>query len=82
MHTIRFGRRLSLPSTIAIKHQLRKAMAADQVKKAGAEAKSESTDMSRINVGPRRRSGTWVSYENLEGSERHTAEVFVDQQDR
>jgi hypothetical protein len=75
MHTIRFGRRLRLPSTIAIKHQLRKAMAADQVNKAGTEAKSESTDISRMNVGPKRRSGTWVSYGTPEGSERDTTEV-------
>jgi hypothetical protein len=69
MHTIRFGRRLSLPSTIAIKHQLRKAMAADQVKKAGAEARAELTDTPQINVGRDRRSGIWNPYGNLEGSE-------------
>jgi hypothetical protein len=33
-----FGRKLKLPSTIAIKHQLRKLMAEDARKKAGAEA--------------------------------------------
>jgi len=67
MHTIRFGRRLSLPSTIAIKHQLRKAMAADQVKK--AEARAELTDIPQIKVGRDRRSGIWNPYGNLEGVE-------------
>jgi hypothetical protein len=57
MHTLRFGRKLSLPSTIAIKHQLRKLMADDQVKKAEAEAKAESTDIRQMNVSPKRRSG-------------------------
>jgi hypothetical protein len=41
MHTLRFGRKLSLPSTIAIKHQIRKMMADDQIKKAEAEARAE-----------------------------------------
>jgi hypothetical protein len=57
MHTLRFGRKLSLPSTIAIKHQLRKLMADDQVKKAEVEAKAESTDIRQMNVSPKRRSG-------------------------
>jgi hypothetical protein len=34
MHTHRFGRELKLPSTIAIKHQIRKLMAQDAIKKA------------------------------------------------
>jgi len=38
MRTHHFGRKLKLPSTIAIKHQLRKLMAEDARKKAGAEA--------------------------------------------
>ena len=38
MRTHHFGRKLKLPSTIAIKHQLRKLMAEDAHKKAGAEA--------------------------------------------
>jgi hypothetical protein len=36
MHTLRFGRKLSLPSTIAIKHQVRTLMAHYEVKKAEA----------------------------------------------
>ena len=36
MHTRRFGRKLKLPSTIAIKHQIRKLMFEDSVKKAKA----------------------------------------------
>jgi hypothetical protein len=34
MHTLRFGRKLSLPSTIASKHQVRTLMAQYEVKKA------------------------------------------------
>jgi hypothetical protein len=39
MRTLRFGRKLSLPSTIAIKHQVRTLMALYEVKKAEAEAR-------------------------------------------
>ena len=45
MHTLRFGRKLALSPTIAIKHQVRKLMAAEQVKKALAEAGVGSTDI-------------------------------------
>jgi len=38
MRTHHFGRKLKLPSTIAIKHQLRKMMAEDAHRKAEAEA--------------------------------------------
>jgi hypothetical protein len=41
MHTLRFGRKLNLPSTIAIKHQVRMLMAQYEVKKAEAEARPE-----------------------------------------
>jgi hypothetical protein len=94
MHTLRFGRKLSVPSTIAVKHQRRKLMAEDQVIRAAAEARIESTDIPQINVGPARRSGAWVCYENLEDSESRTAEAeraplsdidgrtFIDRQDR
>jgi hypothetical protein len=41
MHPLRFGRKLSLPSTIAIKHQVRTLMAQYEVKKAEAEAGGE-----------------------------------------
>jgi len=41
--------------TIAIKHQIRKLMADDQVKKAEAQARAESTDIPQMNVGPKRR---------------------------
>jgi hypothetical protein len=37
MRTLRFGRKLSLPSTIAIKHQVRTLMAQHEVRKAEAE---------------------------------------------
>jgi hypothetical protein len=37
MRTHRFGRKLKLPSTFVIKHQIRTLMAEDARKKAGAE---------------------------------------------
>jgi hypothetical protein len=39
MHTLRFGRKLSLPSTIAIKHQFRTLVARYEVEKAEAEGR-------------------------------------------
>jgi hypothetical protein len=42
MHTHRFGRKLKLPSTIALKHQIRKLMFEDSVKKAEAGARAEA----------------------------------------
>ena len=41
MHTHRFGRRLKLPATIAIKHQIRKLMFEDLLGEAEAIAKAE-----------------------------------------
>jgi hypothetical protein len=41
MHTLPFGRKLNLPSTIAIKHQVRTLMAQYEVTKAEAEARVE-----------------------------------------
>jgi hypothetical protein len=38
MRTHRFGRKLKLPATFVIKHQIRMLMAEDARKKAGAEA--------------------------------------------
>jgi hypothetical protein len=38
MRTHRFGRKLKLPSTFVIKHQIRMLMAEDARKKAGADA--------------------------------------------
>jgi len=38
MRTHRFGRKIKLPATIAIKHQIRMRMAQYEVKKAEAEA--------------------------------------------
>jgi hypothetical protein len=54
MDTFRFGRKLSLPSTIAIKHQVRMVMADDRVKEAEEAARAHSTDTSQIKVGPNR----------------------------
>jgi hypothetical protein len=42
MRTHRFGRKLKLPSTIAIKHQIRKLMFEDSVEKAKAGARAEA----------------------------------------
>ena len=41
MRTHRFGRKIKLPATIAIKHPLRKLMFEDSVKKTEAEARAE-----------------------------------------
>jgi hypothetical protein len=41
MDTFRFGRRVKLPATSAIKHQLRRLMFDDEVKKAEAEARAD-----------------------------------------
>jgi hypothetical protein len=42
MHRHRFGRKLKLPSTIAIKHQIRKLMFEDLVREAEAIARAEA----------------------------------------
>jgi hypothetical protein len=42
MHTYRFGRKLKLPATIAIKHQIRKLMFEDLVKEAEVIARAET----------------------------------------
>ena len=51
MDTFRFGRKLSFPSTIAIKHQVRMLMADDRAKKAEEEARAQSTDSPQMKVG-------------------------------
>ncbi len=42
MRTHQFGRKIKLPATIAIKHQIRKSMFEDAVKKAEAGARAEA----------------------------------------
>jgi hypothetical protein len=42
MHTNRFGRKLKLPSTIAIKHQIRRLTFEDLAKEAEAKARVEA----------------------------------------
>lgn len=42
MRTHRFGRKLKLPSTIAIKHQIRRLMFEDLAKEADAKARVEA----------------------------------------
>jgi hypothetical protein len=49
MYTHRFGRKIKLPSTIAIKHQIRKLMAHDELKKAEAEARAKASELSRLS---------------------------------
>jgi hypothetical protein len=51
MDTFRFGRKLSLSSTIAIKHQVRMLMADDRAKKAEEEARAQSTDSPQMKLG-------------------------------
>jgi hypothetical protein len=41
MRTHRFGRKIKLPATIAIKHQIRMRMAQYEVKRAEVEARAE-----------------------------------------
>ena len=43
MRTLRFGRKLKLPTTVAIKHQIRTLMAEDEIKKVQAEASFDQT---------------------------------------
>ena len=47
MDTFRFGRRLKLPATSSIKHQLRAMMWADEVKKAETEARTKAVHVPR-----------------------------------
>ena len=42
MQTSRFGRKVKLPATIAIKHQVRQLMFEEAVKKAEAETQAEA----------------------------------------
>ena len=42
MHTHRFGKKIKLPSTIAIKHQIRKLMFEDLVKEVEVIARAEA----------------------------------------
>ena len=42
MRTHRFGRKIKLPATIAIKHQIRMRMAEYEIKKVEAEARAEA----------------------------------------
>jgi hypothetical protein len=51
MDTFRSGRKLNLPSTIAIKHQVRMLMADDRAKKAEEEARAQSNEIPQMKVG-------------------------------
>jgi hypothetical protein len=42
MRTHRFGRKIKLPATAAIKHEIRMRMAQYEIKKAEAEARAEA----------------------------------------
>ncbi len=50
MDTFRFGRRLSLPSTIAIKHHVRMMMAEDRAKRSEEEARAQLIDIPQMKV--------------------------------
>jgi hypothetical protein len=52
MRTHRFGRKLKLPSTIAIKHQLRKLMFDDSVNKIGVTIAAEAVEPLRERTPP------------------------------
>ena len=47
MRTHRFGRRIKLPSTMAIKHQIRTLMARDEAAKAESDAKAAASHEGR-----------------------------------
>jgi len=55
MRTHRFGTKIKLPSTIAIKHQLRKMMFEDLVKEAEVIAKAEAVRRSVSETASRQR---------------------------
>jgi hypothetical protein len=55
MHTHRFGRKLKLPSTIAIKHQIRKLMFEDLVKEAEVIARARAIRRPLIQVAEQAR---------------------------
>jgi hypothetical protein len=50
MRTHRFGRKIKLPATIAIKHEVRMRMAQYEVKKAEAEARAEGRQDGMVNA--------------------------------
>jgi hypothetical protein len=52
MRTHRFGRKIKLPSTIAIKHQIRKQMFEDALKQAAAAARADSGHASIPSLHP------------------------------
>jgi hypothetical protein len=58
MRTHQFGRKIKLPATIAIKHQIRKLMFEDAVKKVEAGARAEAIrGQVREETGPLVQSG-------------------------
>jgi hypothetical protein len=55
MHTHRFGKKIKLPSTIAIKHQIRKLMWEDLVKETEIIARAEAIRRSLSEETPHER---------------------------
>ena len=55
MHTHRFGKKIKLPSTIAIKHQIRKLMLEDLVKEIEVIARAEAIRRSLSEETPHER---------------------------
>jgi hypothetical protein len=50
MRTYRYGRKLILPSTIAIKHQIRKLMAEDEINKAAEHEVNKAEEKTRVDL--------------------------------
>jgi hypothetical protein len=69
MRNLRFGRKISLPSTVAIKHQIRRAEYAEfRVKKAEAEARAEASHRQLSLVVPLVKSATEINLDNVSSS--------------
>lgn len=49
MLTHRFGRKIKLPATVAIKHQIRRLMAQDEAKKLGAQLIEQSKEGCKLS---------------------------------
>jgi hypothetical protein len=80
MRTHRFGRKIKLPATIAIKHQIRKLMFEDAVKKAEAGARAEAVrpDLTFLDATMRSASSVPLSRkDNIEGRMSISALILI-----
>src|SRR6266566_7402468 len=78
MHSLRFGRKLNLPSTIAIKHQVRMLMAQYEVKKAEAEARPEVFRRQSSLAVPSVTTGDGSSRVNMDATRRNAPVGLTD----